>query len=268
MNTTKLSIIIATYNCSTTLEKCLDSIFMQTYPHIEVVIADGASTDGTLEILKRYADKLSGWISEPDSGLYDALNKALERTTGEWIYVMGADDTFYGPGSVDQAMQKLASVPQNAMIAYGAINYIRTNGRRHLWGPNWDIAKKHIRSKMAIPHQGVFHARSLFEHFGGFDTKLQIAGDYKIIIQSLSIAEPVFLENLCVANHHEGGKSTLRENRIKSLLEVRQIQQEHGYPITLAWLYAYFKGLVWMVVIGIRNFFSFPSKIHSSSGIR
>ncbi|WP_400087443.1 glycosyltransferase family 2 protein [Yoonia sp. R78084] len=259
-STTKLSIIIATYNCARTLEDCLTSIFEQTYPHIEVVVADGASTDGTLDILRSYSGKLGNWISEPDRGLYDALNKAIDRTTGDWIYVMGADDTLHAPNIIEQAMKQLVNLDETTMIAYGAINYVYGDGRQKIWGPRWEIAKRHVRSRMPIPHQGVFHARSLFDRFGGFDTELQIAGDYKIIIQSLTIAEPVFLENLCIANHHEGGKSSLRENRIKSLMEVRKIQIDYGYPITFDWLFTYAKGIIWTILIRARSALSFASQ--------
>jgi len=90
----KVSIITATYNSSKTIEHCLRSIHSQTYPHIEHIIIDGGSTDGTVDIIRNYKDKIACWISEKDKGIYDAINKGVRRATGEIIGILHSDD-FY-----------------------------------------------------------------------------------------------------------------------------------------------------------------------------
>jgi glycosyltransferase involved in cell wall biosynthesis len=91
-NQPKVSVIIVTYNAVKTLQAALDTIYSQTYPNIEVVVIDGLSTDGTVEILKANDAKIAFWKSEKDTGVYDAMNKAVTQVTGEWVYFLGADD--------------------------------------------------------------------------------------------------------------------------------------------------------------------------------
>ena len=90
----KITIITATYNCKDTIELTIQSVLSQDYPDIEYIIIDGASNDGTIEIIKKYSGKISRWISEPDGGLYDALNKGVEMATGEWIGLLNSGDLF------------------------------------------------------------------------------------------------------------------------------------------------------------------------------
>ncbi|RCH54558.1 glycosyltransferase [Mucilaginibacter hurinus] len=87
-----VTIIIVTYNAASTLQTCLDSVYMQAYPAIELVVIDGGSNDGTVRILEENANRIHYWKSEHDNGIYDAMNKALKKANGEWIYFLGADD--------------------------------------------------------------------------------------------------------------------------------------------------------------------------------
>ena len=81
----KISIVTVVYNCMDTIEKTIQNVLKQTYPNIEYIVIDGNSTDGTKEIIERYADRLAYWVSEPDKGIFDAMNKAIGIATGEWI---------------------------------------------------------------------------------------------------------------------------------------------------------------------------------------
>src|SRR3569833_2760221 len=87
-----ISIIIVTYNADGSLQQCLDSIYRQTYPCIEIVIVDGGSSDDTRDILQNNTEHIGYWTSEPDNGIYDAMNKALAHISGQWVYYLGADD--------------------------------------------------------------------------------------------------------------------------------------------------------------------------------
>lgn len=95
MEEVKISVITVCYNAVDTLEKTIQSVLEQTYHNIEYIIIDGGSTDGTVEIIHRYVDYLAYWVSEPDRGIYDAMNKGIERATGEWVNFMNAGDYFY-----------------------------------------------------------------------------------------------------------------------------------------------------------------------------
>ena len=89
-----ISIIVAVYNGEKTLQRCIDSVFSQTYPHKELIIIDGGSTDGTVDILQTNNDKITYWKSEPDNGIYQAWNKALDHAKSDWICFLGSDDYF------------------------------------------------------------------------------------------------------------------------------------------------------------------------------
>ena len=95
MNIALISIITVSYNAVKTIEDTINSVLNQTYPNIEYIIIDGGSTDGTLDVIKKYQDKITYWVSEPDKGIYDAMNKGALKATGVWLHFMNAGDTFY-----------------------------------------------------------------------------------------------------------------------------------------------------------------------------
>ena len=103
----KITVITVCHNAAKTLEKTIKSVLNQTYPNIEYIIIDGGSTDDTVDIIKRYADRLAYWISEPDKGIYDAMNKGIEVATGEWINFMNAGDTFYEENTIDFVLEAI-----------------------------------------------------------------------------------------------------------------------------------------------------------------
>lgn len=249
----RLTIVLATYNCADDLETCLASIYAQSYPEIEIVIADGASTDGTVAVIERHADRLGGWLSEPDKGIYDAWNKALPLVSGDWVYFLGADDTLYDPDCIAQAMAALAKVPDGTFVAYAQARFIRVDGTSRLMGAPWAALKGQMQAQMMLPHQAVFHARALFERFGPFDGAFKIAGDYKLIMASLQEADPVYLGPIVIADQHAGGTSGLRKNRIAALDEFRAVQKALGLPLRPAWLWSYAKGLVWKALSRVRD---------------
>lgn len=103
-----ISIIVAVYNNAVTLQRCIDSVASQSYPHKELVIIDGGSTDGTVEIIKRNSDKIDCWVSEPDRGIYHAFNKGLDRTKGDWIYFLGSDDYLWDNYTLSRVSEQLS----------------------------------------------------------------------------------------------------------------------------------------------------------------
>ena len=90
-----ISVVTVSYNAVSTIEQTILSVINQTYPHIEYIIIDGGSTDGTVDVIKKYADKITYWVSEPDKGIYDAMNKGLRRVRGDWCVFMNSGDILY-----------------------------------------------------------------------------------------------------------------------------------------------------------------------------
>ena len=172
MENTLISVIIVTFNAGKTLQNCLDSIFQQTYPHLEIIIVDGLSSDNTIEIIKSNEAKISFWISEKDNGVYDAMNKSLKYTKGERIFFLGADDIL---------------LPDFSLMMYhledeNTIYYGRSKFKKRIDGKKF---KPYNLSKGNIIHQSIFYPKGVFLKYK-YDLKYPIYADYYLNIQCYS----------------------------------------------------------------------------------
>ena len=107
---TLISVVTVSYNAVSTIEQTILSVINQTYPNVEYIIIDGGSTDGTVDIIKKYADKIAYWVSEPDKGIYDAMNKGVVVATGEWINFMNAGDIFTDSDVIDKLLHRISDL--------------------------------------------------------------------------------------------------------------------------------------------------------------
>ena len=130
MENTKVTIVTVTYNAKDLLEETIHSVLNQTYTNIEYIIIDGNSTDGTFEIIKKYEDKIDYWVSEPDDGIYYAMNKAIEKASGEWINFMNAGDTFTNFDTVEYVINNKST---NAELLYGDFFIKELNTVKKAW---------------------------------------------------------------------------------------------------------------------------------------
>jgi len=181
----KFTIITATYNAEKFLPRLLASIFCQTYPLYEVIIQDGGSTDGTLDILQRYEDRIS-LRSEPDNGIYDAWNKAAKRMTGDWAIFLGADDCFMRPHVLVRCAHYMKQLPAETDFAYGALIHGR-NGSETYYVLNRSLHKVYriFSGDMGLPFSAAFIRASLLrEH--AFDNAYKIAGDFDFAARLLT----------------------------------------------------------------------------------
>jgi glycosyltransferase involved in cell wall biosynthesis len=160
----KVSVIIVTYNAAGTLQTCLDSIYKQAYSNIEIVIIDGKSTDGTVNILEANSSGISYWKSEPDTGIYDAMNKAAKSFTGNWVYFLGADDELL-PGFSDLC---------NDLKDSSAIYYsnVWAEGEKR----SGELSLYQL-AKVGIYHQAMIYPASVFAKHR-FDTRYRISADF------------------------------------------------------------------------------------------
>jgi glycosyltransferase involved in cell wall biosynthesis len=173
MNNPKITVVTVCYNAAKTLEKTIQSVINQTYNNIEYIIIDGASTDGTLEIIKKYEDRISYWQSEPDEGIYDAMNKGIKAATGEWINFMNSGDSFYS----NDVLEKLVpQVDDDSVIVYGDVNLIFQSDELKIKPYRLDFLKEH---GMCFCHQSCFVKTSYHkEHL--FDISFKIVADYNL----------------------------------------------------------------------------------------
>jgi glycosyltransferase involved in cell wall biosynthesis len=175
-----VTVITAVFNGYDCIVNCLESVQEQDYPHVEHIVLDGGSNDGTVEILRRYDDRVALWISEPDSGVYDAWNKGLELARGDWVAFLGADD-IYLAGAIG-AYMKLAGENPEAEFLSSRARLDHPTGYAPVFGGPWEWPR--FSTAMSTIHVGSMHRRSLFERYGKFDTSYRIAGDYEYLLRA------------------------------------------------------------------------------------
>lgn len=226
----KISIITATYQCAPTVGACLESVAAQTYPDREQIVIDGASMDGTLAVLRARQAQLAVLVSEPDQGIYYALNKGLARASGEVVGVLHGDDV-YGDAEVLARIAAAFADPM-VMAVYGDLEYVSqsdpTRVVRHWRAGPFEPAR--LRRGWMPPHPTLYLRRSVYERLGGFDTRYGIAADYDLMLRVLSrlAGRVVYLPQVLV-RMRLGGKSNrnLKEIVLKSW-EDYQILRRQG----------------------------------------
>ncbi len=249
-----ISIIVATYNAAITLQQCIDSVVEQTYANIELIVIDGGSTDGTVDLLKASDHLINYWVSESDDGVYSAWNKGLLQAKGDWICFVGADDYILDSQVLERMAAKLAIIPSDISVAYGQIMLLNNNGENlYAIGEPWVEVKERFKQVMSIPHPGLMHRRSLFEQNGIFDESFRISGDYELLLRELKTADAVFIPDIIIIGMRQGGLSSSPSNSIETLFEARRAQKIHGLPVpSLIWILAitrvYFRLQLWNIL--------------------
>ena len=237
---TKISVVTICYNAVATLEQTMLSILNQTYSNIEYIIIDGGSTDGTVDIIKKYADKLAYWVSEPDKGIYDAMNKAIERCTGEWINFMNSGDSFYG-NNIISSVADFIKGNNDADIIYGDVNIIYDWGEK-VYKP---LPLYELKSRMVFSHQSCFVKTELIKTVK-FSLKYKIAGDYNFFYHQYMNNRKFEYIPICIANF-DGVNGISASRHFTALKENAVI---NGNINKIKWKLSYFAH---MVFININN---------------
>lgn len=179
----KVSIITATYNSADCIERCITSVLEQTYPDIEHIFVDAVSTDGTTEMINSLAPG-ANLISEPDSGIYDAFNKGLQRATGDIILFLNSDDQLIGPNVVSSAVIKICDA--NVDMLFSSVNIISLNGRTTRHYKAVPVTVKSLEMGAMPPHTGAFIMKKVYNEIGKFNTEFKISGDYEWFCRAAS----------------------------------------------------------------------------------
>jgi glycosyltransferase involved in cell wall biosynthesis len=207
----KISIITAVLNNPAGLLKTIQSIQSQTYQNKEYIVIDGGSEGGGVETLKKYPNVISSWISEPDKGISDAFNKGIRRSTGDYLIFLGAGDTFFNKDILSDIFNNLSEEEIHSCdIISGKIQRVSITGM-----PLW-VAPKNIHNftkntllfKLGLPHQGMFVHKRYFNRYGLFDTNLNYAMDYELLLRSFHHFPKIKLIDKIIANWVEGGVGT------------------------------------------------------------
>ncbi len=180
---TKVSIITVVFNAAGLIEQCISSVFDQSYGNIEYIIVDGGSTDGTVEVIKKYEQRISKWISAPDKGLYYALNKGLQMASGEITGFLHADDVYANNRIVETVVSEMTEY--NVDGYYGDLLYVdRYNVEKivRYWksSPYYDGL---FKKGWMLPHPTLFLKRDIYNRYGFFNTDFRIAADYELMLR-------------------------------------------------------------------------------------
>ena len=215
-NNALVSIITVSYNSEKTISMTLESVAKQTYRPIEYIVVDGASTDGTIDLIKG-CSAVSKWVSEPDGGIAEAFNKGIALATGEWIGIINSDDWY----EFDAVANVMAHV-DTADLIHGPVRYWDGDTPKEIYCPNQDELKR----EMTINHPSVFVRRSVYDALGGFDVSYRYAMDYEFLLRALASGYRFCaVQDIVLANMRIGGASDLYWQ--KALFEVLRAKETH-----------------------------------------
>jgi len=240
-----ISVIISVLNGAETLDRCLESIVSQDYPCIEIVVKDGGSTDGSLNIIRKYTDSISHWESGKDRGIYHAWNMALEHAHGRWICFLGADDFFWNPQTLSALLPYLQQAESKGIkVVYGQAARVDIHGNVvSLQGKPWKRIAWLMRHGMVLQHTGLMHHQRLFELHGRFDPSYRIAGDYELLLRELKDRPALFAENIRTVGCRIGGLAD--SSNLTHHKEVFRARRQNGlFALSWVWTLVFSRAIV------------------------
>jgi glycosyltransferase involved in cell wall biosynthesis len=247
----KISLITVVYNRAATIERTILSVVEQTYPHIEYIVVDGASADGTLNIIHQYRDQIDQFVSEKDNGVYDAINKGIRLATGDIIGVLHADDCFAHPDVIKNVVQQFLQHPFVECV-FGDVCFVRPENPNEIirYVSSSIFSLKRFQYGIMPAHPTFYCYKKFFDIHGLYRTDLDIASDFDLLLRFLKIHRLTFhyIPELMI-HMNTGGKSTSGlSSTLKINQEIRKVLKEHGIRSSYLHLYSrYF--------LKIREFF-------------
>lgn len=222
MNNDKVTIVTVVYNAVDCIEDTIKSVLSQEYNNLEYIVVDGGSIDGTVDVIKRYNHKLSYWISEPDKGIYDAMNKAIDKATGKWINFMNAGDLFYSATSVSEMFDNTDHSVYSAV--YGDAEYRLKNIAYIRQG--YDCDEDHF---MPFSHQAAF-VRTDIAKVNKFNLKYRIAADTEFFLK-LNREKHQLKHISVIVCSYNALEGMSMHNEVKHTQEMIDMQIVYGAPI-------------------------------------
>jgi glycosyltransferase involved in cell wall biosynthesis len=214
-----VTVITVVLNGAQHLEQTICSVIEQSYANIEYLILDGGSTDATLEIIKSYADRIDYWVSEPDRGIYDAMNKGTALARGDLIALLNADD-YYEQEAVQKVVDSFRAAPRQCII-YGHTRILQEDlGLDYIMTAHTDHWKG-----MGFSHSAMFVSRGAYARLGEYDRRYSLAADYDFLLRALKAGIPMCPVDAVLSNYRNTGMSA--SNLARVLGEMRLISRAH-----------------------------------------
>ena len=222
----KLSLVTVVYNAQDTIRQCIQSVISQNYPHLEYIIIDGGSTDNTLAIIQEYREHIHVLVSEPDKGIYDAMNKGIRLATGDIVGMLNADDHF----ADDHVLQSVAGLfaQRDTEIVYGDMDIIDQHQRTIRKWRSGEYNRNSFKLGFMPPHPTFYCRRNLFDQFGFYSPDHGSAADYELMLRLMyrHQVKSYHLKQVMINMRIGGVSSKNSNNRIKAwqfdLLAMRQ----------------------------------------------
>jgi glycosyltransferase involved in cell wall biosynthesis len=232
------SVITVSFNSGKTIRRTIESVANQTYDRIEFIVVDGGSMDDTLSIIGEYPDVVSRVISEPDQGIYDAMNKGVRAANGEWIHLLNSDDYYAAPNVIASAVCVLDPSSTNYFWMW------RESSDYHRVLQTWKYSRWRLFLSAFLPHPSLIVSRAQYDAVDLYDVNLRIAADHDMILR---------LSKRWVGRQHDfpltvmqqGGASEV--NKLLSLCEFEQVSRRHGLPSLVAKLVLVLKRIWWRI---------------------
>lgn len=239
----RLSIITINFNNILGLEKTINSVLSQTYKDYEYIVIDGGSTDGSKELIESYSDKIDYWVSEPDKGIYNAMNKGILKAKGEYLHFLNSGD-IYANGNVLQQVFEKKTYKDSLLIGIEIIDLKDYVFRKNIF-PDNEVTLYNLYSD-SLRHQSTFLKKDLFEKYGLYDENYKIVSDWKLFFTILLNNESIFILNIDIAIFNmDGISSSLLYNEL--MLQEKQhvinemlpktISKDYDKLIHLEWLH-------------------------------
>lgn len=235
-NFPKVTVITVTYNSGTTLRKTFESVANQSYKNIEYIVIDGGSNDDTLRIIAEYGQYISYWVSEPDKGIYNAMNKGIDHATGKLVYFLNADDYFYDNHTIEDVAKAYSRFGCPDVIYGDVMTY--SASRRSTGRSGRNIGLSEVKKGRVICHQAIFMRKKILEKYR-FNEEYRIAADYELQVKCLKDRHRFVYMDRIIAYYCIDGLSSSLSGKRDTVYEKMRIIQSHFGPVTFYRFYIF-----------------------------